>query len=102
MTDAQGMQDALAALERLMTLDGAVVTRAIDEPDVLTRLAGYAVDEAIELWDDAEARWESGDDDGARYCEQEASAWSATAQILRELAAAADAATRSPIEERSA
>lgn len=85
-----------------MTLDGAVVMRAIGDADVLTRLAGYAVDEAIELWDDAEARWEHGDEDAARYCEQEASAWSATAQILRELASEAGAAARSPIAERSA
>ncbi|WP_026303408.1 hypothetical protein [Jongsikchunia kroppenstedtii] len=101
MTHAQGMKDALAALEQLMTLDGAMVLRAGGDPELLARLAGYAVDEAIELWDDAEARWEHGDEDAARYCEQEASAWSATAQILRELAAA-ESAARSRIAERSA
>ncbi|MGJ0117832.1 hypothetical protein ACQ7HM_01375 [Williamsia sp. MIQD14] len=79
-------------LEQLLTLSRAQIDRALTEATARDGLIELSLDEDLELREAASAALDRGDEEHARACEQEASAWRHTARLLREVPGAARSA----------
>ncbi|HMS76174.1 hypothetical protein [Gordonia sp. (in: high G+C Gram-positive bacteria)] len=72
-------------LERLATLDAATIDIALRDPRAMYPLISNAVDQYLDLDDQADAAFAAGDNDEAMYLHQEAAAWRATVTALKRL-----------------
>lgn len=80
-------------LERLATLDAATIDVALRDRQALYPLISNAVDQYLDLDDQADAAFADGHSDEAMYLHQEASAWRATVTILKQIELRGHAAT---------
>ena len=71
--------------ERLATLDAATIDIALRDPRAMYPLISNAVDQYLDLDDQADAAFAAGDNDEAMYLHQEAAAWRATVTALKRL-----------------
>ncbi|MGU3293390.1 hypothetical protein [Williamsia sp. M5A3_1d] len=84
MSSPETTSDIERELEQLLTLSRAQIERACTDARAREELVELSLDEDLELREAAAAAHDRGDEEHARACEQEASAWRHTARLLRE------------------
>lgn len=72
-------------LERLATLDTDTIDAALLGARALYPLISEAVDQYLDLDDQADAAFAAGNTDDTMYLHQEASAWRATVTVLKQI-----------------